>query len=67
MNLIERQGKGLLTQHIDALREACRVMKQAHPFMIEAMMNITGMTTARAEIGRQSHAVLILLGITIGQ
>jgi len=38
VNLAERQGNDLLTKHIDALREAFRTTKQAHPFVIEAMV-----------------------------
>lgn len=38
VNLAERHGNDLLTKHIDALREAFRVTKQAHPFVIEAMV-----------------------------
>lgn len=38
VNLAERHGNDLLTRHIDALREAFRLTKQAHPFAIEAMV-----------------------------
>nr|WP_243405516.1 transposase [Solimicrobium silvestre] len=38
MNLAERQGNDLLVKHIDALREAFRVTKKTHPFVIEAMV-----------------------------
>lgn len=38
VNLAERHGNDLLTRHIDALRAAFRVTKQAHPFAIEAMV-----------------------------
>ena len=37
VNLAERNGNDLLTRHIDALREAFRLTKQDHPFVIEAM------------------------------
>lgn len=36
VNLAERHGNDWLIQHIDALRDAFRVTKQAHPFVIEA-------------------------------
>jgi putative transposase len=36
VNLAERHGNDLLIRHIDALREAFRVTKQAHPFVLEA-------------------------------
>lgn len=38
VNLADRHGNDLLTQHIDALREAFRVTKLDHPFVIEAMV-----------------------------
>jgi putative transposase len=38
VNLAERAGNDLLIKHIDALREAFRLTKQAHPFLIEAMV-----------------------------
>lgn len=38
VNLAERHGNDLLTKHIDVLREAFRVIKQIHPFTIEAMV-----------------------------
>jgi putative transposase len=38
VSLAERHGNDLLTRHIDALREAFRMTKQAHPFVIEAMV-----------------------------
>ncbi|GLQ87974.1 transposase [Dyella flagellata] len=36
VNLAERQGNDLLTRHADALREAFRMTRQAHPFIVEA-------------------------------
>jgi putative transposase len=38
VNLAERHGNDLLTKHIDELREAFRITKRAHPFVIEAMV-----------------------------
>jgi putative transposase len=37
VNLVERKRK-LLTEHIDDLRHAFRVVKQAHPFHIDGMV-----------------------------
>ena len=37
VNLAERQ-RSLLTERIDALREAFRVVKNAHPFVIDAVV-----------------------------
>ena len=37
VNLAERKRK-LLTEHIDALREAFRTVKQAHPFQMDAVV-----------------------------
>jgi len=37
-NLADRRDNDLLTRHIDVLRDAFRVTKQAHPFVIEAMV-----------------------------
>lgn len=36
VTLAERQGNDLLIKHIDVLRDAFRVVQQAHPFVIEA-------------------------------
>ena len=38
VNLAERHGNDLLIRHVDALRNAFRVTKQVHPFVIEAMV-----------------------------
>lgn len=38
VNLAERHANALLTTHIDVLREAFRITKQAHPFMLEAIV-----------------------------
>lgn len=36
VNLAERQGNDLLVRHIDLLREAFRITRQTHPFVLEA-------------------------------
>lgn len=38
VNLAKRHANPLLTEHIEALREAFRVTRQAHPFTIEAIV-----------------------------
>lgn len=38
VNLAERHANPLLTEHIDVLREAFRVTRQAHPFTLEAIV-----------------------------
>lgn len=38
VNLAERHANRLLTENIEALREAFRVTRQAHPFTIEAIV-----------------------------
>ncbi|RUL74038.1 REP-associated tyrosine transposase [Dyella choica] len=38
VTLAERHGNDLLTRHIDALREAFRVTRQEHPFVVEAVV-----------------------------
>jgi len=38
VNLAKRHNNDLLTKHIDALRNAIRETKKAHPFVIEAMV-----------------------------
>ena len=40
VNLANRHGEPLLIQHVDVLREAFREVKQAHPFEIEAIVNL---------------------------
>jgi len=36
VNLSQRGGNQLLVQHIDALREAVRIVRRVHPFLIHA-------------------------------
>ena len=36
VNLLERQGNDLLMRHVAALREAVRLTRQGHPFVIHA-------------------------------
>lgn len=36
LNLLERRGNDLLIRHIDVLREAVRVVRSRHPFVIHA-------------------------------
>lgn len=36
VNLAERHGNDLLLRHIDVLREAFRITRQAHPFIVDA-------------------------------
>ncbi|MEO9061777.1 MAG: hypothetical protein ABI270_07015 [Nitrosospira sp.] len=34
MNLLQRQDNGLLTRHMDLLREVVKKVRQRHPFII---------------------------------
>ena len=36
LNLLERRGNDLLIRHIDVLRDAVRVVRSRHPFVIHA-------------------------------
>ena len=38
VNLAERKQNDLLIRHVEILREACRYVRQRHPFIIEAMV-----------------------------
>jgi putative transposase len=38
VNLAQRNGNDLLVKHVDALRDAFRIVKMAHPFELEAIV-----------------------------